>query len=101
VLHGEAVAMGMALAVKVGVALGVTPRSAARELLELMDIAGLRYDYDGDARELAPLMEGDKKNADGPVTLVLLKEFGEAVIHKTDDSLIEVLGEVGDGRWDI
>ncbi|MDR1590345.1 MAG: 3-dehydroquinate synthase [Oscillospiraceae bacterium] len=75
-LHGEAVAMGMALAARAGEALGVTSPEASRELLGLMDTCGLRYDFDGDPGCLIPLMAGDKKNTDGDITLILLENFG-------------------------
>jgi 3-dehydroquinate synthase len=81
-LHGEAVAMGMALAVKAGEALGVTAAEAARELLGLMDACGLPYGFEGDVERLVPLMSGDKKNTDGDIALILLRDFGEPVMRK-------------------
>ncbi|MDR2357135.1 MAG: 3-dehydroquinate synthase [Oscillospiraceae bacterium] len=87
-LHGEAVAMGMALAARAGEALGVTAPEAGRELLELMDACGLKYAFKGDAASLVPLMDGDKKNTDGDITLILLKNFGETTKLKVSAGVL-------------
>ncbi|MDR1217126.1 MAG: 3-dehydroquinate synthase [Oscillospiraceae bacterium] len=94
-LHGEAVAIGMALAARAGVALGVTEREAERELLGLMDACGLRYGFDGDAARLTELMAGDKKNTDGDITLILLEKFGRPIVHKTSAETIRRILEEG------
>jgi 3-dehydroquinate synthase/3-phosphoshikimate 1-carboxyvinyltransferase len=78
--HGEAVAKGMALALRAGVKLGVTPPMACDAALEIISGAGLDASLDFDARELIPLMSGDKKSNSGGLRLVLLKEIGEPCV---------------------
>jgi 3-dehydroquinate synthetase len=72
----------MALAARVGAALGVTERGAVDELLGLMDACGLRYGFRGDASCLTELMEADKKNTGGDITLILMEKFGRTVAHR-------------------
>jgi 3-dehydroquinate synthase len=90
--HGEAVALGLELALAVGERLCVTPHETARDVRELMDALGLNRELDLDARELIPLMAGDKKNTDGDLTLILLSDLGAPVARKLSAAqLAEVL----------
>jgi shikimate kinase/3-dehydroquinate synthase len=76
--HGEAVALGMVAALRVGVALGVTPTGLAKRVLALLNQLGLPTDLDAEplARAL-PLVTLDKKRRAGAVRFVLLQELGE------------------------
>jgi 3-dehydroquinate synthase/3-phosphoshikimate 1-carboxyvinyltransferase len=78
--HGEAVAKGMALALRVGVSLGITSESVCNEALSLIIDAGLDISLDFNPRELIPLMSTDKKNTSGGLQLVLLKSIGVPII---------------------
>ncbi len=81
-LHGEAVAIGMAMASELSARLGwITPEDVAtvRELLLAAGLAvlpppGL------DPQEFLELMAADKKVAAGRLRLVLLRAIGEAVV---------------------
>ncbi|MCL1964735.1 MAG: 3-dehydroquinate synthase [Firmicutes bacterium] len=77
--HGEAVAMGMGLALQAGRLLGVTPPEDARRLLSLMERLGLDAHAKDPADALVPLMAGDKKNIGGDINLVLLAGIGRPV----------------------
>ncbi|MDR1060542.1 MAG: 3-dehydroquinate synthase [Clostridiales bacterium] len=76
--HGEAVSIGMMMAVRAGELMGATDPAAAGALGRLLDSAGLcGYRESFDMERLIPLMSGDKKNASGGgISLVLLKKFG-------------------------
>jgi 3-dehydroquinate synthase len=104
-LHGEAVALGMALAAEFAVRLGVlAPEHAARAIrhlsgvglpVRLTDVAGGVPDAD----RLMELMWQDKKVKRGKLTLVLLRDIGAAYIsHDVDPArlrafLVEKLDE--------
>ncbi|MDR2529941.1 MAG: 3-dehydroquinate synthase [Oscillospiraceae bacterium] len=78
--HGEAVAIGMALALHAGAKLGVTPTHVRDAGLKLLTDAGLDIALDFDPRELVPLMQSDKKNGAGTLKLVLLRDLGDPVV---------------------
>lgn len=94
-LHGEAVALGMALAAEFSVHLGVlAPEHAARAARHLAD-AGLPVrltDVAGgvpDADRLMELMSQDKKVRRGKLTFVLLRDIGAAYIsYDVDPALL-------------
>jgi 3-dehydroquinate synthase len=76
--HGEAVAVGMALAAETGERMGLTAPGCARALRELLNSHGLDADCPWAAAELLPRMELDKKSGGDGVKLVLLSEIGKA-----------------------
>ncbi|MDR0857441.1 MAG: 3-dehydroquinate synthase [Oscillospiraceae bacterium] len=95
--HGEAVAIGMRLALETGQFLGVTPENVTHEVIKLMTKSGLTYNLDVSARaflplrELVPLMLGDKKNSGGSIKLVLLEDIGKPVMHEISAKELEEL----------
>jgi 3-dehydroquinate synthase len=84
--HGEAVAIGMALAFRLSVALGLAPGQDAERFVRhlktvglpaaIADIAGPRPD----AEQLIAHMAHDKKVKDGRLTFVLLRGLGQAFV---------------------
>jgi 3-dehydroquinate synthase len=76
--HGEAVAMGMAIAAETGESLGLTAPGSAAALREVIAVHGLETRCPYAPAEFLPQMESDKKNSDGTLRLVLLREIGEA-----------------------
>lgn len=89
-LHGEAVAIGMVMALDLSVRLGMAPARdrdrlcahlAACGLPTRPDALGHRFDADALLRH----MEKDKKVADGRIVLVLLEGIGRAVLHRDMD----------------
>lgn len=96
--HGEAVAIGMALALRTGVLLGVTESEAEAQLTGLMLANGLSITPEEPMEELASLMTGDKKNSGDSITLVLLEGIGRPVLRRIGRSeLTELLK--GDSLW--
>ena len=97
-LHGEGVAIGMALAFKLSVRLGLCPGQDAERFSRHLRTAGLPAaiaDIPGarpSAPELIAHMRHDKKARDGRIAFVLVHGIGEAFV--TDDVPMEAVAEV-------
>ncbi|MBI3081555.1 MAG: 3-dehydroquinate synthase, partial [Gemmatimonadetes bacterium] len=78
-LHGEAVAIGMAAEARLGRALGITAPEAVPTLLRTLETYGLptRSPADADAGRLLESMRHDKKTREASVRFALLKTIGE------------------------
>jgi 3-dehydroquinate synthase len=97
-IHGEGVAIGMALAFRLSVKLGLCPGQDAERFVRhlkavglpagVADIAGARPG----AGELIRHMAHDKKVTDGKLTFILLKRLGEAFV--TQDVPLDAVKEV-------
>ena len=87
-VHGEGVAVGMALAFDLSADLGQCPHQDATRVRQHLARAGLPSslnDIKGplpDADGLVALMAQDKKVVDGQLTLILAKAIGEAFITR-------------------
>lgn len=78
--HGEAVAAGMAMITHLSEARGLTRPGTFDRLKTLLHMYGLP---DGTAipmDQLLPLLARDKKNMDGALNLILLREMGDSFI---------------------
>lgn len=90
-LHGEAVALGMALAFRYGAASGITPAADAARVKDVLGASGLPVSLEGFDRErftanrLATLMQQDKKARAGRVPLILARGIGAAYVHPDAD----------------
>jgi 3-dehydroquinate synthase len=82
--HGEAVAMGMALAAETGEKMGLTADGSAARIKEVLEMYGLDTVCPYAPEKLLPQMELDKKNESGKIRLILIKEIGAAFIHTVD-----------------
>ncbi|MFO0611341.1 MAG: 3-dehydroquinate synthase [Polyangiaceae bacterium] len=95
-MHGEAVALGMVAAVRLGVALRVTPPSVADRLVRALGRVGLptalaRSDVEG----AAPFLRADKKRDRDAVRFVLLEELGRCTARRLSfDELERLLPQV-------
>ena len=92
ILHGEAVAIGMNIAVRLGVRLQITPVEVAHELQMLCEQAGLPTTLPNGLtiKDLIPWMKRDKKSVQGRLSFVLLRKPGEAeLIQNLTDEWIE------------
>lgn len=100
-VHGEGVAVGMALAFDLSLKLGLCPGQDAVRVHRHLERAGLPHrlaDVTGplpDADGLIALMGQDKKVVDGKLTFILARGIGEAFITRDVDasSLRELLSE--------
>ncbi|BAW81134.1 3-dehydroquinate synthase [Candidatus Nitrosoglobus terrae] len=81
-LHGEAVAVGMAMAADLSQRLGWLSTTEVNRVIRLLEQARLptRAPQAIDAARFLELMAVDKKVIDGQLRLVLLKELGHAVV---------------------
>jgi 3-dehydroquinate synthase len=87
-IHGEGVAIGMALALRLSVKLGLCPGQDAERFIrhlkavglpaDIADIPGGRPGVD----ELVAAMAHDKKVSDGKLTFILLKGLGQAFVTR-------------------
>jgi len=86
-LHGEAVAAGMVLALRLSASLGKIDPAEVDELRELLTRAGLPVEPPPDmaAADFLELMQRDKKVIDGRLRLVLLDAIGRAEIADSVD----------------
>ncbi|HZV20284.1 MAG TPA: 3-dehydroquinate synthase [Hyphomicrobiales bacterium] len=91
VLHGEAVAFGMVLAAEFSERQGYCGSEAVRRLKAHLSGCGFAADFGAlarkcgrvpNAKELLAFMEQDKKVRDGGITLILLRDIGDAFIAK-------------------
>jgi 3-dehydroquinate synthase len=97
-IHGEGVAIGMALAFKLSVNLGLAPVQDCERFVRHLKAVGLPAsiaDIPGPrpgAGELIRAMAHDKKVADGKLIFILLKGLGQAFV--TRDVPLEAVKEV-------
>jgi len=77
-LHGEAVALGMAFAVRLSVHRGLLAREAADRVIALLTLYGLPTEIPKDLSHsaLALAVEADKKRSQGRVKFVCVEEIG-------------------------
>jgi 3-dehydroquinate synthase len=87
-IHGEGVAIGMALAFRLSVRLGLCPGQDAERFVRHLKAVGLPAaisDIPGarpGAAELIRHMAHDKKVTDGKLTFILLRRLGEAFVTR-------------------
>lgn len=93
--HGQAVAAGMCLASKLGVALGVTPPELPDRVAALVRAFGLPSFIDCTMEGYTAAIGLDKKGGGDEITLILLSELGSAVPYKMKKSgALRLLEEV-------
>ncbi len=95
--HGEAVAIGMVVAAKLGVKLGVTKESVPERLIGVLERYGLPTTTSYKATELASAICSDKKNLANKLHFVLLEDIGKSVLYPIEparliDELSTILG---------
>jgi 3-dehydroquinate synthase len=87
-LHGEAVALGMALAFDYAAGTGLVDAAEARRVRDHLDAAGLPTNLadtglsGADADRLVAHMGKDKKVRDGKITLILPRRIGDAFVMR-------------------
>ena len=95
-LHGEAVAIGIALAARTSVALGWLAERDCERIERLLERAGLPLMAPYvDTEELLAHMRGDKKADRAGLKLILIRAIGESVVTRSppEDTLRAVLAE--------
>ena len=89
-LHGEAVALGLSLAFRLSVELGICPQSDADRVTSHLAACGLparlaEAGLGGNASRIVKRMAGDKKNSAGRIALILVRGIGRAFLELNVD----------------
>ena len=92
--HGEAVGIGMYQITKLAEEKGLTAPGCAEKIRNALKIYGLPDSCGLQADALTGAIALDKKNLNGHLNVVLLKDIGESYVYPTDLSFFEK-GEVG------
>ena len=82
--HGEAVAIGCALALQFSIKAGHCPPAALERYLALCTACGLPHSPTARRDQIPQLLQfmaSDKKNRDGKITLILLHNIGQAFVE--------------------
>ncbi|CAA7623632.1 3-dehydroquinate synthase [Magnetospirillum sp. SS-4] len=104
ILHGEAVAIGMVMALRLSAQLGLAPAEDAERLKRHLDAIGLPSALPPGrlwpVPRLLEHMRGDKKVKDGKVTFVLARGIGQSFLTREvpEAELAAMLGEMAAGR---
>lgn len=89
--HGQAVAIGMVSAARLGESMGITKEGTANRIEDLVKAFNLPYETGADKDILIEIMKRDKKIREGALNLILLTKIGDAIIHKI--SINKQIGE--------
>lgn len=95
VSHGQAVAIGMAIVSKAGVAQGICDTEAYENILTVLNKFGLPISTNCTAELLYNSALSDKKRSGGSVNLIIPKSIGECIIQPTDVSELLSFIEAG------
>lgn len=82
--HGEGVAIGMYAITKISEAMGLSKKGTSEEIKELLVQYNLPFETDVEITNIIEAISLDKKNIDGNLNVILLKEIGKSFIYKTD-----------------
>ncbi len=87
-LHGEAVAIGMVLALELSERIGLCPQGRAARLARHLESVGMRaspagFDFDPD--RLLVHMRHDKKVRGGRLTFILARDIGKGIVSRDVD----------------
>lgn len=86
--HGEAVAIGMLMAIDMGIDLGITDKSCydiIYNILKLYDLPTEKFNYKDYLKDVFY----DKKNIAGTINFILLTKPGECIIYKMTEQQIK------------
>lgn len=92
--HGEAVAIGMYQITKLAEKKGLTSPGCAEKIRETLKIYGLPYECGLPVSALTEAVTLDKKNLNGHLNIVLLKEIGESYVYPTDVTYFDGGGNI-------
>ena len=79
--HGYAIAMGMDIAVRLGIYLNITNKEVLKTLHELLNLYNLPS-YNSNLLELLPYISQDKKSTGDFINFVFIKDVGKPLIKK-------------------
>lgn len=96
-LHGEAVSIGMGVAVRISEKMGLISKELVARQDEILLSFGLPIQYQiSNYAQIREAMSVDKKSSKGKITWVLLEGVGKAILRSDvpDDTLNDALNEV-------
>ncbi len=97
-VHGEAVAVGMCMANRIGEALGITPKDAGEKLISLLQSFDLPTFAPCPFDTMAAAVRLDKKNTEKETSLILLDSIGSArAVPMATDRLLELAAPLCEG----
>ena len=82
ITHGHAVATGMSIITRGSCALGITPKSDAKRLENLIKKYNLPTECDFSEDDLYVHAISDKKRTGGDITVIVMEKIGKCVLHK-------------------
>ncbi len=92
VTHGEGVCIGMNIITNLSEEKGLTNKGVSDKIKEILVKYELPYDISLDEKsQIIEAMSIDKKNLNGNLNLILIKDVGECFIHKSDISYFDTL----------
>lgn len=91
--HGEAVALGMLMAVKLGEYLGITPKAVYPELVKIYEQFELPKEL-LDIKDYLNLIFVDKKNLAGKMHFIIIEQIGKGIIYEIDEK--DIMKRLGD-----
>lgn len=95
--HGEAVAIGMAVALKIGESIGITKAGCYEQLVSILQHFSLPAELTEPVDEVFEAMLTDKKKQGDSIHFVFLEEFGKTQLKKIPASdLKEMMKVLGD-----
>jgi 3-dehydroquinate synthase len=83
--HGEAVAIGMVLITRASEKHSLTKKGTTAQIERLLNLFSLPTSCPASTEDLVRAAASDKKRADGGITIVLLREIGDAFLHRMTD----------------
>lgn len=91
--HGEGVAIGMYAITKISEALALTKPKTAKKIKDLLVKYNLPFETCKkiDNEDIKKAISSDKKNLQGSLNVILIKDIGESFIYKTDVSFFNNL----------
>lgn len=92
--HGEAVAIGMYQITKMSEEKSLTAAGCSEQIKKVLDIYGLPVSCGLETSALTEAITLDKKNLNGRLNIVLLKNIGESYIYPTDVQFFKKEGTV-------
>ncbi|HVI39612.1 MAG TPA: hypothetical protein VM577_03045, partial [Anaerovoracaceae bacterium] len=95
--HGEAVAIGMAAAVKMGISIGITKDSCYGKLIAILQSFALPTEMTYPVEAVYEALLSDKKKQGESIHFVFIKDFGKTEIKKIPvtelKQIMKVLGD--------
>jgi 3-dehydroquinate synthase len=86
VSHGHAVSMGMVIAARAALSLGLSNEDCLSPILKALNNNGLPVSCPYSAEELTGAALSDKKRSGGRINLIIPRKIGQCHIHKIDVS---------------